>query len=153
MDNPTNPIVAFMRSQIGQDSKNSPSAAGRFLNGVLKEVDAGRLVMEYTIHKEMINPVGGLHGGMTALIMDELIGATVFSLHTEYLYTSINLSVDFLRPAKLGDVITATATVVRKGRKVINVDCIIHHQNGKVLAKGTSNMAITDNKSMFANSK
>lgn len=144
-----NPIIAFFKSQIGKDSSQSPSPVARWLEGTLLEAEEGHLVTAYVIRPDMTNPSGGLHGGIISLIMDELMGAAVFSLKNEYLYTSVNLIVDFLRPARAGDKLVATATVYRKGRKIMNVECVIVNEAGKVVARGTSNLVRTEVKNML----
>ncbi len=139
-----NQIIGFFKSQIGKDSSLSPSPVARWLDGRLLEAEEGHLVTEYLITPAMTNPSGGLHGGVISLIMDELMGASVFSLNNEYLYTSVNLIVDFLRPARAGDKIIATADVYRKGRKIMNVECVLVNEAGKIVARGTSNLVRTE---------
>ena len=141
-----NPIVEYLRSQIGQPIQG-PSPAGNWLQGVLRSVDPGHISANYTIRQELTNPVGTLHGGVTALIMDEIIGTTLFSLHNDFLYTSVNLVVDFLLPGNLNETVTATAKVVRKGTKLAHVECVIYNERGKLMARGSSNLVVTKNRS------
>ncbi len=144
----SNLIVEYLRiQQPGQ----SPSPAGNWLNGKLIDAEPGEITVEFEVLKAMTNPVGTLHGGVLSLMADEVIGIATFSLNNEYMYTSINLVVDFLSSAKIGDTITAKASIVRKGRNVINVECLLTNQNGKLIGKASSNMARTPNKSLFYN--
>lgn len=149
MDNLNNPRLDFFRSQIGVDMRTSISPLGRWLNGTLRETDYGRLVAEYIVREDLTNPAGVLHGGAAAAILDDLIGATVFTLGREYAYTSVNLSVDFLHAARLGDVITATARIVREGKNIIHGEGQIVAADGKIIAKCATNLIQTSLKLPF----
>jgi uncharacterized protein (TIGR00369 family) len=81
--------------------------------------------------------------------MDDVIGSAVFSLHHEYFYTSVNLNVDFLSSGKAGSTVTAHAWIVRQGRTIIHAECQIHSDEGKLLAKGSSNLLVTQVKKPF----
>lgn len=143
MDNPTNPRLDFFRSMIGHDMSSSISPFGRWLNGTIRAAEAGRLVADYTIRDEMTNPAGVLHGGAASGILDDLIGAMVFTLGREYAYTSVNLNVDFLHATRLGEVVTATAEVVRAGKNIIHCVGTITAADGKIIAKCATNLIQT----------
>ncbi|GAA4448046.1 hypothetical protein GCM10023189_05320 [Nibrella saemangeumensis] len=146
---PTNPRLEFFRSQIGQDMSKSPSPLGRWLKGRIQAVDLKELVVEYTIHEEMTNPMGVLHGGAAAAILDDIAGSLVFALGRDYGYTSVNLTLDFLHSARLGETITATATIIRAGKNIIHVEGIIRSAGGKIIAKCATNLIQTSVKLPF----
>ncbi|MVM35785.1 hotdog fold thioesterase [Spirosoma sp. HMF4905] len=143
MDNLINPRLTFFRSQIGQDMRSSISPFGRWLNGTIRAVDYGRMVVDYIVRKELTNPANVLHGGAASAILDDLVGATVFALGREYAYTSVNLTIDFLHAARLGDIITATAEVIREGKNIIHCEGRIVAPDGKIIAKCTTNLIQT----------
>lgn len=122
---------------------NSPSPLGRWLCGVIRAVDYGHLVADFTVRNEMSNPAGVLHGGAATAILDELIGVMVFSLGREYAFTSVNLAIDFLNSARLGDVVTATAEVIREGRNIIHCEGRLVSTDGKLIAKCSTNLIQT----------
>ncbi|QHV94709.1 MULTISPECIES: PaaI family thioesterase [Spirosoma] len=146
MDNLTNPRLDFFRSQIGNDMSGSISPFGRWLKGTIRAADYGRLVVEYTIREELTNPAGVLHGGAAAGILDDLVGATVFTLGREYAYTSVNLNIDFLHAARLGESITAIAEVIREGKNIIHGEGRIVAADGKIIAKCATNLIQTSMK-------
>ncbi len=140
----TNPIVAMLQKQIGKEgAQNAISPVAKYIGGIMRVVESGEITIEYLVKKEHSNPTGGIHGGVVSLLMDEVIGIAVFSMNNDYLFTSINLSVNFLSSAKVGDTILVTAKVVRKGRKVIYVESDITKLDGKVIARSSSNMTVT----------
>lgn len=121
----------------------SISPLGRWLNGIIRAADPGRLVAEYVVRDELTNPAGVLHGGAASAILDDLIGAMVFTLGREYAFTSVNLTVDFLHAARAGDIITATAEVIRSGRNIIHCEGRIVAVDGKIVAKCATNLIQT----------
>jgi len=139
----SNPRLDAFRLLIGQSTEHSPSPFGRWLHGTLQAVEPDRMVATYAVREEMTNPTGVLHGGAAAAIMDELVGMTVYALGREYAYTSVNLNVDFLRAARRGDVLTATARIVRAGRTVIHCEATITAADGTLVAKCATNLLQT----------
>ncbi len=137
-----NPIIQLLKSNIGKTLK-SPSNLGNWLNGILMEAEDGKIVAKYIIREEFTNPMGVLHGGMYALIMDELMGALVFTLGNEFFFSTINLSVDYLATAKKDEPIIVKAEVIKAGKNIIHCECKIFNEAGKLLAKSVSNLGKT----------
>jgi uncharacterized protein (TIGR00369 family) len=111
-----------------------------WINGTLKKVEEGFAEMHIVVRKDMTNPLGLLHGGVQALILDEIIGMTVAAMEKPYPSVSINLSVDFIGKAKEGDTIVARASAIRKGRQIIQMRGEIALLDGTLVAIATSNM-------------
>ncbi|WP_143959284.1 PaaI family thioesterase [Litoribacter populi] len=128
---------------IGTTIDKSPSKAGNWLAGVLREVEYGRMVMEYTVREEMCNPGNILHGGVASLMLDDVIGGANFVTGNEYLMTSINLNIDFLAAAHLGEKLTVEAKLLRNGRNVNHWMAEITNAKGKIIAKASSNLIVT----------
>ena len=140
----TNQVFEFFKSNIGKMfAEMSPSPLGRWLNGKLVAVEEGSLTVEFVVREEMTNPGRILHGGVSAAMMDDVMGVTVFSLGRENFYTTVNLSIDYLLPAKVGDVIYAKSKVIRAGKTVINMEGEISNAENKIIAKCTSNLVTT----------
>jgi acyl-coenzyme A thioesterase 13 len=140
----SNQVLDFFISNIGKHATEmSPSPLGRWLNGKLIAVEEGSLTVEFLVRDEMTNPGKILHGGTIASMMDDVMGMTVFSLGRESFYSTINLTIDYLLPAKIGDVIFVKSKVIRAGKTVINMDCEIRNIEHKIIAKCTSNLVVT----------
>ncbi len=134
-----NKTVEFFKTQIGKEITQSPSPVGIWLKPILLQVEEGSLKAEFTVRPEMTNPAGMLHGGMIALISDEMIGATIATLDLPDFFPSVNLYTDFLNGAKLGENIRAEAEIIRRGKTIINTECRIYNSDNKLIAKSTSN--------------
>lgn len=138
-----NARLAVFQSLIGQPMAQSPSGVGRWLDGTLLEVAEGRIVARYVVRADMVNPMQVLHGGAASAILDDLCGLTVFAMGREYGYTSVNLTVDFLNAARLGETIVAEADVIRAGRNIIHVEGKLTNADGKLIAKCSTNLIQT----------
>ncbi|CAN5610639.1 PaaI family thioesterase [soil metagenome] len=149
MNNATNQRLDFFQSQIGQSMSNSISPLGRWLNGTIRAADYGRLVADFSVREDMTNPGGVLHGGAATAILDDLIGAMVFTLGREFAYASINLTIDFLHAARLGEVVTAVAEVIREGKSIVHCEGRIVAADGKIVAKCATNLIQTSVKLPF----
>lgn len=132
-----------LQQYIGQQISQSPSAAGNWLQLTLEHIEKGSATISLMVRPEMTNPYGHIHGGMMSLVVDECIGWAVVSLQSDNNYTSLNLNVDFLYAIKGGERLKATATIVRAGKKIINVDCHVYDMQDRLLAKCTSNLIAT----------
>ena len=129
---------------IGHYYEDSPSAFGRWLNPFIKHAEHGRLEVQYTVRHEMTNPLGNLHGGVIAAIIDEVTGAAVFSTGQSNFFTTLNLQVDFFSPAPCDETITVKAELVKEGRQFFNVECKIYNSAGRLIARGQSNLFRTE---------
>ncbi len=139
----TNPRLAVLRSLLNQPLTNSPSGVGRWLAGTLRVVEEGHLVADYVVRDDLVNPMQVLHGGAASAILDDLCGLTVLTLNREFAFTSVNLSMDFLNAARLGETLTAETTVVRAGRNIVHLEGRLTNATGKLIAKCSTNLIQT----------
>lgn len=136
-----NKALALFQSYLGKDSSKSISPLMRWLNPTLLIVSEGELEFSYLIREEMTNPMGILHGGTTAAIIDDAVGAAVFSLGKPNMYTTVNLAVDYFASAKTGDTIIAKTSITKNGNQIINTSCEVWNADKtRMIAKGHSNL-------------
>ena len=136
--------LAQLQAFIGKEFTASPSPFMHWLNPVVLSAEEGKLSFKYIIRKEMTNPMSTLHGGVTAAIIDDVIGATMFSFGEPVFYTTINNVIDYFAPAKEGDVIIAETFIVKKGRQIVNAQCEIWNEDkSRIIARGYSNLMKT----------
>lgn len=135
----------MFKELIGKEAKDvSPSPFGRWLNGKLIDASAGSLTIEFVVREELTNPAGIMHGGAIAGLIDEVIGMTTFSLGKTGFYVAVNLNIDFLRPGKLGEKLRVVSEVIRDGRTMAHAECKVYNEEGKLIAKAASNLALTN---------
>jgi acyl-coenzyme A thioesterase 13 len=139
----TSPQLEFFKTHIGKKLNRTPSAAGNWLAGTLVEIDSHHIKVSYEIRAEMCNPAKMLHGGIASLMMDDVIGMGNFVAGSEYLMTTINLNVDFLASAQIGEVVEVSAKLIRSGSNLNHWEAVIRKESGKIVAKASSNMIKT----------
>jgi acyl-coenzyme A thioesterase 13 len=150
----TGDVLGYIKREYeGKLVEQSRSKAGNWLQFTLEKIEKGGAEISLTVRPEMTNPYGNIHGGMMALVMDEVIGWAVVSLDTENHYTSLNLNVDFLYAIHEGERLIARSQVIRAGKKIIHVDCTVLDSKGNLLGKASSNLIVTGMKPTQGNSK
>ena len=107
-------------------------------DGVLFE--EGRAVFRLTPREFHYNPLGTVHGGVFATLLDSACGCAVHTTHpVGVFYTSLDLSVKFLRPVTVETgPITAEGKVVHLGRRTALAEARITDAAGKVYVTATS---------------
>ena len=90
------------------------------LDFVPVECEEGRMVFQGTPKADYYNPIGSVHGGYVATLLDSALGCAVHTmLERGYGYTTLELKVNYVRPLtdKTGPV-RAEAHVVNVSRQV-----------------------------------
>ncbi|KGO87267.1 thioesterase [Flavobacterium rivuli WB 3.3-2 = DSM 21788] len=137
--------ATFLKTHIGKEISGSPSPFMNWLKPVILSVDEGSLAFQYTVRHEMTNPFGTLHGGITAAMIDDAIGATLIAYGEPYFHVTVNLAIDYFAAAKEGDVIIAHTQVIKKGRQLVNAQCDVWNEDRtRLLAKGYTNLIKTE---------
>lgn len=145
-----NKRLQLLQSFIGKPFSGSPSPYAKWLCGTVVSVNDKAVEFEFTVRKEMTNPVGMLHGGVISSMIDDCIGVNFMILGLENFYPTINLSVDFFNPASEDDKVLVRTELIKLGKTVINFNAVVINQNnGKPVAKASSNLAVSSIKITF----
>src|ERR1700751_5068796 len=129
-----------LQAFIGKEFTASPSPFMLWLKPIVISAERGKLCFQYTVRKEMTNPIGTLHGGVTAAIIDDIIGATMFSLNEDFFYTTLNNVIDYFSAVREGDVIIAETILIKKGKQLVNAQCEVWNADkSRLIARGYSN--------------
>ncbi|MEU6368611.1 PaaI family thioesterase [Streptomyces sp. NPDC046931] len=110
------------------------------LGMALLEVERGRAVFSLVPGEEHYNPIGSVHGGVYATLLDSAAGCAVHSTLPEGMgYTSLDLTVKFLRPVTVdtGEV-RAVGTVLSSGRRTALAQAQLFDGADRLLAHATS---------------
>lgn len=111
------------------------SAFDRWMDLRVESLDATTLRMRLPLRDEIIGipTVRLLHGGVIASFIDAA-GSYLLIAHLNKRLSTVNLVVDYLRPAQ-GELV-ATAQIVKLGRKICNVAVTVAGEDGKDVASG-----------------
>ncbi|WP_415977246.1 PaaI family thioesterase [Rhodococcus sp. 077-4] len=90
------------------------------------------------------NPIGSVHGGIVAMLLDSAAGAAVQTTLPDGVgYTSLDLSIKYLRAVRADTgLVTATGTVVHSGRRTALAHAELRDVGGRLLAQATSSCVI-----------
>jgi uncharacterized protein (TIGR00369 family) len=109
------------------------------------ELEEGRVVFEGLPGEEHYNPIGVVHGGYAATLLDSALGCAVHTtLPAGVGYTSLGLEAKYVRPISrdTGRVL-CEATVLYRGRKQATSEATLTAaDSGKLLASGTATCMI-----------
>ena len=121
-----------------------PPPMARLMNIRLTEVEKGRVVFEGTPEEYHYNPLGVVHGGMAATLLDSALGCCVNShLDAGDFYTTLELKVNYLRPMTLDTgTVRAIATTVHIGRSTALVEAKVLDATDRVYAYASSTCLI-----------
>lgn len=108
------------------------------------EVAEGRVVFTITPAEHHYNPIGSVHGGVYATLLDSACGCAVQSLlPAGDFYTSLDLTVKFLRGmTKDTGQVQCVGTVTYMGRRTALAEARIIDPNGKLYATATSSCMV-----------
>jgi len=117
---------------------------GKRMNYGLTEVSPGRAVFRGLPGARHLNPLGGVHGGWAATVLDSALACAVQTmLEKGEAYTTVEFKVNLVRPItpKTGEVV-CEGTVVHKGRTLAVSEATLKDAGGKLLALGTETCSI-----------
>src|SRR3974390_1259927 len=112
----------------------------------LTEVDFGRAVFQSTPEFKHYNPLGTVHGGYAATLLDSCMGCCVHStLPVGVGYTTLEFKVTLSRaiPAETGPV-TAEGRILNAGRRAATAEGRLTDAKGRLLAHGTTTCLVFD---------
>jgi uncharacterized protein (TIGR00369 family) len=128
----------FLRGIVSGEIPPPPIA--RLFNFALVEVEPGRAVFAGVPGEQHYNPIGVVHGGLAATLIDSATGCAVHTtLPAGARYTTLEVKVNYVRPltGATGRVL-CEAHVVHRGGTVGTAEArLTRESDGKLLAHGT----------------
>ena len=115
------------------------------MNMTLLEVGNGRAVFQGIPLMQHYNPLGTVHGGWFATLLDSAMGCAVqTTLPAGRSYTTAELSVNIVRPAShTTGPLRAVGTVIHGGRQIATAEARIEDERSKLYAHATTTCVIT----------
>lgn len=108
------------------------------------EAEFGKVVVEMPAAEFHYNPLGSVHGGVISTLLDTAAGCSVHStLAVGEMYTSLDLTVKFLRPVTVASgLLRCEGSVIQRGRRTALAEAQLFDEAGKLLAHATSSCMI-----------
>ena len=131
-------LRAMMNGQLAQ------CAYQQTMDYDLVEVGDGRVVFAGKAAEYMLNPLGSVHGGYYAGMLDSALGCAIHSrLPAGQTYTTLEFKLNMVRAIPTdGRVIRAIGQVVHPGRKIATSEARLEDDGGKLYAHATCSCMI-----------
>jgi uncharacterized protein (TIGR00369 family) len=109
-----------------------------------RDLEPGRVTFVLEPSQEHYNPIGSVHGGVIATLLDTVMGCALHTLLPKGTgYTTLDISARYLRPVTVQTgPVTAEGTVVHRGRRTATTESKLVDGLGRVLATGTSTLML-----------
>jgi uncharacterized protein (TIGR00369 family) len=119
-----------------------PAAALLGWELVSVDPDAGTIEVAFTATNQFLNPVGVIQGGFLTAMLDDTLGpALVATLGPDQFALTVDLHVQFLRPARPGR-LTGRGRVVRRGQDVAFLAGELRDDSGQIVAAAAATALI-----------
>lgn len=103
------------------------------------EVAKGRVILHARADRRHLNPMGGVHGGFAATVLDSVTGCAVHSmLDPGFSYATVDLGVKMLRPVPVDEDLVAEALVTHMSRSIGTAEGTLRDQSGRLLASASA---------------
>jgi uncharacterized protein (TIGR00369 family) len=112
----------------------------------LAEIEKGRVVFAGIPGANALNPIGSIHGGYAATMLDSACGCAAHTmLSARQGYTTLELKVSYHRALQAGgEPVCAEGTVLSIGRRTAFVEAKLIDAKGKLCASATSTLLVFD---------
>ncbi len=134
--------IAYLRAM--QSGEFPPPPIAVLMGMWIAEVSEGRVVFAAEPSEYHYNPLGTVHGGVMATLLDSALGCAVQSmLPAGTSYTTLELKVNYLRPItiKTGTVY-AEGKIIHLGGRIATAEGHLTGADGKLYAHGTTTCII-----------
>ena len=125
-------------------ARNAQPAIGRTLGIDLVEASEGHSVFEGIPGEMHYNPMGGVHGGYAATLLDSACGIAVHTLlQPGQTFTTLELKVSYLRGmSRDTGPVRAEGRVIQMGRRAAFAEAEIKDAQGRIMATATSTLLV-----------
>lgn len=108
------------------------------------ELDEGRVVLSLSTKPDFANPLGSVHGGIAATLLDSALGCAVHTtLPAGVGFTTLELKVNYIRTVAVdAGRLTAEGTTIHVGRRTATAEGRVTDERGKLIAHATTTCMI-----------
>jgi uncharacterized protein (TIGR00369 family) len=138
------PGLEFLRGVI--DGRHPMPPMADLIGFALTEVDFGRAVFESTPEFRHYNPLGTVHGGYAATLLDSCMGCAVHTtLPAGVGYITLEFKVTLIRGISTETgVVTAEGRILNSGRRAASAEGRLTDHKGRLLAHATTTCLVFD---------
>jgi len=136
--------LEFLNGMLGGAYPAPP--IGETLDFLLVEVEFGRAVFQGRPLLKHYNPLGSVHGGWFATLLDSALGCAVHStMPAGKAYTTAELKVNIVRPLSTKvPLVRAEGKVIHGGNRMATAEARLTGPDGKLYAHGSTTCFVFD---------
>lgn len=106
-------------------------------------VEHGKVTFEVIADDRHINPLGIVHGGFAATVLDSATGCAVHSaLDSNIGYATIDLNIKMLKKVPLNSKLLAEGKIINMSKRLGIAEAILKDKDGNIYAHATSTCMI-----------
>ena len=122
------------------DGRLPAPPVARTLGFALQSVGDGEATFACKPTERQYNPMGSMHGGMPATLIDAATGSAIHTqLPAGYSFSTVSLTCEYFRAITVDTgPLTCTGRVVKHGRRVSVADASVTDREGTVFVRGTA---------------
>jgi uncharacterized protein (TIGR00369 family) len=134
--------LAFVRGLV--DGSLPLNTIARTLGYDIVEAESGRVVITAVPNDTHLNPAGGVHGALSAALLDSAMGLAILSTLDQGIgETTLEFKISLVRPiTPETGLIRAEGTVLSRGRRIGTAEGRITDDKGRLLSHGTTTCLI-----------
>lgn len=135
-----------LRAVFDPDRPERAPGIGRTMGFTVVEIEEGRVVFGGHPDESVYNPIGTVHGGYAATLLDSAVGCAVHSvLKAGQGYTTLELKIAYHRAmTKHTGPVRAEGRVVQAGRRAAFAEGRLTDEAGRLYATATSTLLVFD---------
>jgi uncharacterized protein (TIGR00369 family) len=134
--------LAFLSAMVAGEVPQPP--IGATLGFHLAEVSEGYACFEGIPERRHYNPIGTVHGGFAATLLDSALGCAIFTtLEKGEAWTTLELKLNMVRPiSEDTGPVRAEGRIIHRGRTIATSDGTLKDRAGKLHAHATTTCMI-----------
>lgn len=111
------------------------SQCARYLGMSIEELSRGYAKVKMELKSDFLNWDNRIQGGVIASLIDQAFGCSLNTL--EKMYVAVQLNINFLSAAPVGETLYAEAKVLHAGKTLGVSEITVVDSNGRIVARAT----------------
>lgn len=130
--------LEYMRAIAAGDLPAAPIA--HLIGMVMEEIEQGVAVFSIEPAEYLYNPIGSVHGGVAATVLDSVMGCAIHTTLSQGAgYSTVELSVNYVRPITAETPrLFGRGLVVHAGRRLATAEARLSDADGRLYAHATT---------------
>jgi len=133
--------LEFLQAMAQGDLPYAP--INKIIPMILIKIEEGSVIFHAIADDSHLNPMGAVHGGFAATVLDSITGCAVHTLlGSGERYGTIDLNVKMMRPVPKNEELVAEGNIINLSKSIGISEGTLRSQKGKLLATATATCMI-----------